>query len=160
MNLPPCPTDSMSASARSQYRARELNQTRSTSPWSKRVLGDRPQHRRAARRRRARQIRHSIDQSSPSDSHRLWKGFTTTNLKNMRSFYLAFPIGQTLSDQLSWSHYCQLIKIKDARPVPSTRTNAPNRLGACASCRTDIHPLLRAAAVRRKRCSLAAELMT
>lgn len=43
------------------------------------------------------------------------KGFTTTNLKNMRSFYLAFPIGQTLSDQLSWSHYCQLIKIKDAK---------------------------------------------
>ena len=45
------------------------------------------------------------------------KGFTTTNLKNMRTFYLAFPIGQTLSDQLSWSHYCALIRVtqKDAR---------------------------------------------
>ncbi|WP_080802753.1 DUF1016 N-terminal domain-containing protein [Arabiibacter massiliensis] len=45
------------------------------------------------------------------------KGFTTTNLKNMRRFYLAFPIGQTLSDQLSWSHYCELMRVskEDAR---------------------------------------------
>lgn len=31
----------------------------------------------------------------------LGKGFTTTNLKNMRLFYLSFPIGHTLCDQLS-----------------------------------------------------------
>ena len=31
------------------------------------------------------------------------KGFTVTNLKYMRQFYLAFPIGHTLCDQLSWS---------------------------------------------------------
>lgn len=45
------------------------------------------------------------------------KGFTTTNLKNMRIFYLTFPIGQTLSDQLSWSHYCELMRVarEDAR---------------------------------------------
>lgn len=41
------------------------------------------------------------------------KGFTPTNLKCMRQFYLAYPIGQTLSDQLSWSHYCQLIRVDD-----------------------------------------------
>lgn len=41
------------------------------------------------------------------------KGFSKTNLKNMRMFYSLFPIGQTLSDQLSWSHYLELIKIKD-----------------------------------------------
>ena len=31
-------------------------------------------------------------------------GYTATNLKYMRQFYLAFPIGHTLRDELSWSH--------------------------------------------------------
>lgn len=39
------------------------------------------------------------------------KGFTVANLKNMRQFYLTFPIGQTLSSQLSWSHYCELMRV-------------------------------------------------
>ena len=33
------------------------------------------------------------------------KGFTVANLKNMRQFYRTFPIRQTLSSELSWSHY-------------------------------------------------------
>ena len=33
------------------------------------------------------------------------KGFSVTNLKNMRKFYNIFSIGQTMSDQLTWSHY-------------------------------------------------------
>ena len=41
------------------------------------------------------------------------KGFTVTNLKYMRQFYLAFPTGHTLCDQLSWSHYRLLIRVKD-----------------------------------------------
>ena len=40
------------------------------------------------------------------------KGFSITNLKYMRVFYKAFPIGQTLSDQLSWSHYLLLSKLE------------------------------------------------
>lgn len=43
------------------------------------------------------------------------KGFTTTNLKNMRTFYLTFPKGQTLSDQLSWSHYCLLMRVSNPK---------------------------------------------
>lgn len=45
------------------------------------------------------------------------KGFDVSNLRNMRRFYSAFPIQETLSPKLSWSHYCKLIKIenKDAR---------------------------------------------
>jgi predicted nuclease of restriction endonuclease-like (RecB) superfamily len=39
------------------------------------------------------------------------KGFTATNLKYMRQFYAAFPIGHTVCDQLSWSHYRLLMKI-------------------------------------------------
>ena len=34
------------------------------------------------------------------------KGFSRANLQNMRSFYLLYPICQTLSGKLSWSHYC------------------------------------------------------
>ncbi len=41
------------------------------------------------------------------------KGFSVSNLKRMRQFYLAYPIGATLSHQLSWSHYVELLKIED-----------------------------------------------
>jgi len=41
------------------------------------------------------------------------RGFSRPNLNNMRQFYLRFPICQTLSDKLSWSHYCELIKVSD-----------------------------------------------
>lgn len=43
----------------------------------------------------------------------LGKGFTISNLKYMRQFYLAFPIGHTLCDQLSWSHYRLLIAVEN-----------------------------------------------
>lgn len=33
------------------------------------------------------------------------KEFDYTNLSNMRKFYTAFPIVDTLSQQLSWAHY-------------------------------------------------------
>ena len=41
------------------------------------------------------------------------KGFSTTNLKQVRDFYLTYQIGQTVSDQfvLSWSHYLFLMRI-------------------------------------------------
>ncbi len=41
------------------------------------------------------------------------KGFTTTNLKNMRTFYLVFQKGHTLCDQLSWSHYRLLMRVEN-----------------------------------------------
>lgn len=44
---------------------------------------------------------------------RLGKGYSRPNLNNMRKFYLTYPICQTLSDKLSWSHICELIKIDD-----------------------------------------------
>lgn len=41
------------------------------------------------------------------------KGFSTTNLKQMRTFYLTYSKGQTVSDEfrLSWSHYLMLMRI-------------------------------------------------
>ena len=43
------------------------------------------------------------------------KGFSETNLKQMKSFYSIYRKGQTLSDQfkLSWSHYLILMRIEN-----------------------------------------------
>lgn len=41
------------------------------------------------------------------------KGFSETNLRSMRKFYLSFPIQQTVSAELSWSHYQKLMRIDD-----------------------------------------------
>ncbi len=38
------------------------------------------------------------------------KGFSRSNFFQIRSFYLKFPIVQTLSGQLTWSHYIEIIK--------------------------------------------------
>jgi hypothetical protein len=41
------------------------------------------------------------------------KGFSRSNLKNIRNFYLTFSKSQTLSDFLSWSHYVEVLKLDD-----------------------------------------------
>lgn len=41
---------------------------------------------------------------------RLGKGYSRSNLFNMRLFYLTYPKIQTVSGQLSWSHYLELLK--------------------------------------------------
>lgn len=41
------------------------------------------------------------------------KGFDITNLRNMRRFYLAFENRETLSLELSWSHYNLLARIEN-----------------------------------------------
>ena len=44
---------------------------------------------------------------------RMGKGYSRPNLNNMRKFYLRYPNCQTVSDNLSWSHICELITIDD-----------------------------------------------
>ncbi len=41
------------------------------------------------------------------------KGFGLSNVKRMRQLYQSYPIGATVSGQLSWSHYVELLKIDD-----------------------------------------------
>lgn len=41
------------------------------------------------------------------------KGFSLSNVKRFRQFYLAYRNGATVSHQLSWSHYVELLKISD-----------------------------------------------
>jgi hypothetical protein len=37
------------------------------------------------------------------------KGFSRSNLFNMRKFYMEYPDVQTVSGQLTWSHICELL---------------------------------------------------
>lgn len=41
------------------------------------------------------------------------KGFSRSNLQNMRAFYLAYQKCQSLTGKLSWTHYCELLSISD-----------------------------------------------
>lgn len=58
-----------------------------------------------------------IERLSKDMTQRFGRGFSPANLKMMRLFYRRFPIRQTVSDEskanLSWSHYCELLKIDD-----------------------------------------------
>lgn len=58
---------------------------------------------------------HLISSLSKKLSGEYGKGFSTTNLKQMRQFFVQFPKSQTLSDQLSWSHYLILLKIEEKK---------------------------------------------
>lgn len=42
------------------------------------------------------------------------KGFSVSNMQFMRRFYQTYQIQQTVSVQLSWSHYCELLSISDS----------------------------------------------
>ena len=55
----------------------------------------------------------TLKQLSKELTKKLGKGFSRSNLQNMRSFYLAYTICQTLSGKLSWSHYCELLSVSD-----------------------------------------------
>lgn len=44
---------------------------------------------------------------------RYGKGFSLSNIKNIRSFYLKYKKSQPLAGQLSWSHYVELLSIEN-----------------------------------------------
>lgn len=41
------------------------------------------------------------------------RGFSRSNIFNMRRFFLTYPIIQTLSGKLTWSHYSELLSIEE-----------------------------------------------
>ena len=57
--------------------------------------------------------RQQILELSRELTQELGKGFSRSNLFNMRKLYLTYPDVQTLSGQLSWSHICELLTIED-----------------------------------------------
>lgn len=44
---------------------------------------------------------------------RLGRGYSHSNLSNMRKFYNYYPTFQTVSGKLSWSHICEIIRLDD-----------------------------------------------
>ncbi|WP_198401115.1 PDDEXK nuclease domain-containing protein [Thiomicrospira microaerophila] len=54
-----------------------------------------------------------LQQLSQQLTERLGKGFDVTNLRNMRNFYLAFPIRDAVRLELSWTHYRTLLKVEN-----------------------------------------------
>lgn len=51
-----------------------------------------------------------LDKLSKDLTSEYGKGFSRSNLIYIRKFYLAFPKSETLSHQLSWSHYFEILK--------------------------------------------------
>jgi len=51
-----------------------------------------------------------LDRLSKDLTLEFGKGFSRSNLVYMRKFYLAFSKSETLSHQLSWSHYFEILK--------------------------------------------------
>lgn len=56
------------------------------------------------------------------------KGFSRSNLQNMRLFYGKYPICQTVSGKLGWGHYTELLSISDdlARSFYEQQTQLEN----------------------------------
>lgn len=54
-----------------------------------------------------------LDKLSKKLTNEFGKGFSKRNLERMRKFYICFPIATTLSSQLGWSHYLEIIKIDE-----------------------------------------------
>ena len=50
-------------------------------------------------------------------TNELGKGYSISNLKNMRNFYVFFSKSQTMSGQLTWSHYIELLKLVDKEKI-------------------------------------------
>ena len=62
----------------------------------------------------------TLDQLSKELTRELGRGFSRSNLQNMRAFYLTYKKFQTVSGKcqsltgkLSWTHYCELLSVSD-----------------------------------------------
>ncbi len=60
---------------------------------------------------RAEYGKQQLQQLSSTLQAEFGKGFDISNLRNMRKFYLAFPIQDAVRPELSWTHYRRLIRI-------------------------------------------------
>ena len=58
-----------------------------------------------------------IKEYSKRLSNELGKGYGISSLKNMRQFYVFFSKSQTMSGQLTWSHYIELLKLNDLNSI-------------------------------------------
>ena len=62
---------------------------------------------------RARYGENTLKQLSKTLTKEFGKGFSLTNIYNMRQFYLDYQKFQSLTGKLTWTHYCELMIISD-----------------------------------------------
>ena len=62
---------------------------------------------------RAEYGKQTLKELSKKLTNELGKGFSRSNLQNMRAFYLNYPKCQSLTGKLTWTHYCELLGISD-----------------------------------------------
>lgn len=55
----------------------------------------------------------TLVQLSHSLTKELGKGFSRSNIYNMRQFYIKYPIFQSVTGKLTWTHYCELLSVSD-----------------------------------------------
>ncbi len=97
-------------SAARQNVARQVNNEQLLAYWNiGRVIVEHEQN----HNERADYGKETLKQLSRTLTKEFGKGFSRSNLQNMRSLYLTYPKYQTLSGKLSWSHYCELLVISD-----------------------------------------------
>ena len=54
-----------------------------------------------------------LEKLSEKLTNEFGEGFSIINLRRMRKFYNLFPIRSSLMNELSWTHYLELIKIEE-----------------------------------------------
>lgn len=55
----------------------------------------------------------TLKQLSKELTEEFGRGFSRSNLQNMRAFYLTYAKCQSVTGKLSWTHYCELLSISD-----------------------------------------------
>lgn len=62
---------------------------------------------------RAEYGKETLRQLSRTLTKEFGKGFSLSNIYNMRQFYIEYPIFQSVTGKLTWTHYCELMTISD-----------------------------------------------
>lgn len=62
---------------------------------------------------RARYGDKTLKQLSKALTREFGKGFSRSNLQNMRALFLTYPKCQSVTGKLTWTHYCELLSISD-----------------------------------------------
>lgn len=90
--------------------AAEVNTTLLGTYWQigKIIVEDEQQH-----SDRAEYGKQTLKTLSKTLTEEYGKGFSRSNLQNMRAFYLAYPKCQSVTGKLTWTHYCELLIISD-----------------------------------------------
>ncbi len=62
---------------------------------------------------RAEYGKETLRQLSRTLTKEFGKGFSLSNIYNMRQFYIEYPIFQSVTGKLTWTHYCERMTISD-----------------------------------------------